>query len=294
MTARPSHASPVASRHAADHSLLTHTGMSVLNRSSVLLLASMALAGTVPAQSASFTYSTRGCIASSGATCTPTGADPLAFGYLDNVVRGGIVRFTGVDGVTVGPTNSSGYVALSNLGTFTFQGFNSGDGFGVYLPNLTFNLWIDFTVPSVTGDPVIATATLNGWVPSSSAMLSVDFTPESYGGLSYATEGGSQSVRFFVNDASIGSLGGDDEGGFYVIGGSSLTLSGALDCSWGSNTVNNQTTYVATPTSGGPCAAPSTPGANIQSTVPEPSTYALMAAGLAGLGMAARRRRRNA
>ena len=218
-----------------------------------------AMAGTAPAQAqANFTYSTRGCF---GRTCAVDSASALQASYFANP---GTLFFTGVSGVTVGPSNSNGFAAAWNLGSFTFSGGPLRSAFD----NLTFKLYLDITAPT------IADATFRSKLEGSikrntvTGELEVGWLRDYSNELPYDSN---STYRIFLRDV--------DEPGFEP----SYTLRGAFDCSPKSTRDGYRTSRFE----GGGC------GEQPVSIVPEPSLVLLIATGLIGIfGLARWRKRR--
>lgn len=227
-----------------------------LRAATAAIAASVALAATAHAQT-TFTGFTNACFFVGVGSCTPENVSANVtdvFGPLSyrNSTFSGITSL-GFLGIGNVP---SATLNVDNLGSFTLTN-------GLQLFNgESFNLRVNFTAPSgVSPNGPVYTATLLGNVTplgTDNGGVSINFGPSNT--QSFAFDGGTFTLK--VNDVTIQGVGAGGVG------------AGAPD-----KLVELSGQILATTSS----------AANI---VPEPSTYLLMAAGLAGLGIAARRRRR--
>jgi hypothetical protein len=237
-----------------------------------LALATVAVLASAPLLSAqSFTYSTGGCF-TTGSACSATESQIVlerAYGLF----------FSGVSNVTVGPVTDNGYIALSDLGSFTFLSLINfappyvNDGAN----RIPFTLWITFTSPTIDA-PVTALIDFD-------RSLDVVLGPGLSGAVSAPVY---RNAQFLLSGTPYFLVAPDPitpqfDDNFNVVKSNRQRITGALDCS----PIDEGDGPFPSEFEGGlgRCTLPTT-------TAPEPGTWALMTAGLAGLGLFARRRRR--
>lgn len=214
--------------------------------------ASVAAGTAAGAQEVTFSGNTTGCF---GAGCTP-GAGSTSTG-------GGVLSFFGsnfsettVFGfLAIGGNPVAGPGNINNFGAFSLNSALAGSG--VTLNGQVFNLAINFTAPTgINGGQTAAfTSILTGTVQANTnGGIEIDFTNN--GPISFTVGSGPQAGGVF--ELQIAD-------------------------------VNVNPTATPADVTGNIITAP---GTFPQATVPEPSTYVLMASGLLGVAMAGYRRRR--
>lgn len=245
--------------------------MPKLKLSALALIAAAAMASTVQAQS--FAFTTSGCFYFGSGGCSTYG-NPGTF-IMPGSTEGATYQMTYTGAPVSGVANSSGLFGPFTIGALTFVNTTQN---AYYWENLKFNLRVNFTAPASTSpNPYTFSTQLNGFVSKDNlGNLSWMFAPDgaifTYGttGLFRLTVADTPPNENFVNAAQLGAR---------------------VQCL--TQTQNGDGVFYANAA----CApTDQSPPIKISATnvVPEPSTYVLMASGLAGLMVFARRRRSNA
>lgn len=254
--------------------------MSILKRSSIALIASVALAS--PAMAQTFQFNVTSCFYTGSSACTTYG-DPKTYTWNSN---NSSITF---DGAAVsGTPNGSGSFANFLLGTFSFYNSSGTDN----LPSdLKMRMRVDFIAPTgISQDPyTFAYADIDGQVKSVSGPDQGDVSWTFSGANDvYFTGGSTGTFKFTVHDGNMSNFA------------TSGSVYGSIQCVTEDNAGYSHQSYgggddddgPSTPTYHNSSCAPGGSAGAQGSVVPEPSTYMLMATGLAGLGFVARRRRR--
>ena len=219
--------------------------------------ASVAAAGAAGAQEVRFTGTTAGCF---GAGCTPGGGPTTAGGGVLSYFGSAFDETTVFGFLAIGGNPVAGAGNFNNFGAFDLNSALAGNG--MTFNGEVFNLAITFTAPTgiVGGQTTTFTSILTGTVQVNDA-------------------NGGVSIDFTDNGARLFTVNG--------VGPGNVPTQGVFSLQIADVNVN-------------PTATPADITGNIQTvsgtfpqaTVPEPSTYVLMATGLAGVAMAGFRRRR--